>query len=768
MVHVAACFSLLLVFMQAGGPPAPKLSARLIPLQSAVSPGGNLDVLLEIEIPKPWHLYHPILLGPGLPTVVEFTLPEGATADPVRFPAPDLRESKGIEYLGYEGSIALPTRIALSPGLTGTALAISARLSGLACTETTCVPVDAQATLNVPIAAGGSGGPSAEAQAMFDKARRKLPSPLESAPYLTGSALEVRPGAIPVGRRGELVWTLKIKAGHHIQDPRPGVEGLIGTRIFIEPIDGLIFEEPIWPQPKVKKIEGLGEVREHSGQVTVRVPFRVADLKFEPRTLQLHTLVYYQTCSDAGECYAPEMAEAFARFSVVPGDGTVDGPSPGPGASSDSGASNSAGDGSEAKTLWDSLGIWGVFLFAFLGGAALNVMPCVLPVISLKVFSFLKQAGESRRRILLLGVMYTLGVLVSFLPIAVLVVAGNLAWGGLMQDPRFVITMAAFVFAFGLSLLGVFELRLPGAVESAAGAATTREGVSGAFLNGAMATLLATPCLGPGLGWAIGVLVAQPPLVAGLGIMTVGLGLAAPFLLLSAFPAWLRFVPRPGTWMVTFKQLMGFLLLATVIWLLWVVQFQVKPERMIAILVLLLGVGLGCWLLGQISLTASGLRTGGLWGGAVASVLAGLGVGEWLVPGDEPASIEWRAWEPGLAERLSADGYTVYVDFTARWCATCQTNKTLVLLVDPVLSTLRDQRVVMLKADFTNRNDDIRRELQKHKRAGVPLNIVFPAGRPTDVIVLPELLTRDIVLDALRRAGPSQSARAPAVGLAAP
>ncbi len=767
MAHVAACFSLLLVFMQAGGPPAPKLSARLVPLQSAVSPGGNLDVLLEVEIPKPWHLYHPILLGPGLPTVVELTLPEGATAEPVRFPAPDLRESKGIEYLGYEGSIALPTRIALAPAFSGAELAISARLSGLACTETTCVPVDARAALSVPVAPGASRDPAGEAQPVFDKARRRLSSALESAPYLTGSALEVRPGSIPVGRRGELVWTLKIKAGHHIQDPRPGVEGLIGTRIFIEPIDGLIFEEPIWPQPKVKKVEGLGEVREHSGPVAVRVPFRVADLKFEPRTLQLHTLVYYQSCSDAGECYAPEMAEAFARFVVVPGDGTVD--APGARSSSGSGGAPGAAAGpSQPQTFWESLGIWGVFLFAFLGGALLNVMPCVLPVISLKIFSFLKQAGESRGRIFLLGVMYTLGVLVSFLPIAILVVAGNLAWGGLMQDPRFVITMAAFVFAFGLSLLGVFELRLPGAVESAAGAATTREGVSGAFLNGAMATLLATPCLGPGLGWAIGVLVAQPPLVAGLGIMTVGLGLAAPFLLLSAFPAWLKFVPRPGMWMVTFKQVMGFLLLATAIWLLWIVQFQVKPERMIAILVLLLGVALGCWLLGQISLTASGLRTAGLWGGAIAAVLAGLWVGERLVPGDEPASIEWRKWEPGLAERLSAEGYTVYVDFTARWCATCQTNKNLVLLVDPVLSKLRDQQVVMLKADFTNRNDEIQRELQKHQRAGVPLNIVFPAGRPADVIVLPELLTGDIVLDALKRAGPSQSAPAPAVGLAAP
>lgn len=366
-----------------------------------------------------------------------------------------------------------------------------------------------------------------------------------------------------------------------------------------------------------------------------------------------------------------------------------------------------------------------VLLFAFIGGAILNVMPCVLPVISLKIFGFMQQAGDDRGRIFRMGLAYAGGVMASFVVLAVLMVFAGLAWGGLMQQPGFLIGLSAVVFAFALSLLGVFEIQLPGVATSVAGEAASKEGYAGAFLNGILATLLATPCVGPFLGSAVGILAQLPALTAGAGILVVGLGMATPYVLLTAFPGWLRFLPKPGPWMVTFKQIVGFILVVVVVWLLSILIEMVNHGTILGTLGLLCLVGIGCWLLGKITLSDSPGRSATIWIAALALMFGG-GWTSFLVF-EASSTIPWQPWEPGIAERLAEEGYTVYVDYTASWCLTCQWNKKFVLERSRIVRQFEKLGIYPVKADFTNYDKQMHKELsaQPRRRAAEPR----PAGR---------------------------------------
>jgi thiol:disulfide interchange protein len=244
-----------------------------------------------------------------------------------------------------------------------------------------------------------------------------------------------------------------------------------------------------------------------------------------------------------------------------------------------------------------------LLLFAVIGGLILNIMPCVLPVLSIKVLGFVNQAGEDPKRVFRLGLVFAAGVYVSFLILASLVVGVQLAgasvgWGFQLQEPRFLIVVSAVILAFALSLLGVFTIELPGAVGGSLSGAAGREGPAGAFFNGVLATVLATPCTAPLLGPALGFAFSQPPAMVFLFFVFIATGLALPYVLLAANPGWLRFVPKAGPWMERFKQSMSFLLFATVIWLLWVLGKQTGYEGVISALIFLLAVGIACWVLG--------------------------------------------------------------------------------------------------------------------------------------------------------------------------
>jgi thiol:disulfide interchange protein DsbD len=758
MSLITFLFSVVALFQPAAHSTNPQLQARLHAAKETVAPGGQTEVALELTLAEGWYLYHPIVLGTGLPTEVTWSLPDGVTTGELRFPKPvpgsEPVGDLSLEYLALKPPVLILATLDVDPDVAPGPLSIAATVRGLACKEA-CVPVQAQVSLTLPVgldeAAPANG-------ALFEKARAALPESLEQSDFLAGSRLVVSHTRVPLGGSAAVAAVLRVKDGYYVQDRDPGVKDLIGTRLFIESKPGITFDPAVqvWPEPQVQQVRFVGAVRKQVGEFLVQAPFEVDAETAEVGPVRLRVLIEYQACSDSGTCFPPTMAEGFVEFEVVPAAAAAVASSDPVVAQLDIRPRAAAVSGSVARAVSQTgLAVWGVFLTAFLGGVLLNIMPCVLPVISLKILGFVQQAHDDRRRIFRMGLLYAAGIMASFAFLAALMVTAGLAWGGYMQQPGFLIGLIAVVFAFALSLLGVYEFNLPGAAMGAAGSAAAREGYGGAFLSGILATALATPCVAPLLGSALGLLARMPWWLSGPGIMLVGLGLAAPYVLLTAFPGWLRFVPKPGQWMVVFKEITGLIFVVVVLWLLYILAHMVPQDRLLATIGLLVAVSLACWLLGKISLTASPRRAVTIWATAVL-LLVGGGWTSFRVFETKDRSIPWQDWEPGVAERLAAEGYTVYVDYTAAWCLTCQWNKITVMHTDDVAAEFRRLGIYPIIGDFTRRNDVMQEEIQAYGRNGVPTNVILPAGKPDQPIVLPELLRAGAVIEALRAAGPSR------------
>ncbi|MSU41148.1 MAG: DUF255 domain-containing protein [Pedosphaera sp.] len=388
---------------------------------------------------------------------------------------------------------------------------------------------------------------------------------------------------------------------------------------------------------------------------------------------------------------------------------------------------------------------------AFAGGLILNIMPCVLPVISLKILGFVQQSAQDPAHVRRHGLVYGLGVLFSLLVLAGVVIGarqagGSGSWGMQMQHPGFLLGLLVVMTLVALNLFGVFEVMLGAGAMTKAGELAGREGFAGSFFNGMLATALATPCTAPGLAAAAGVAFVQPPWVIVLFFSAVGVGLALPYVLLSFKPGWLRFLPPPGPWMEQCKQAMGFPMLAAAVWLLTLAapHFDNGALRLGLMSVVL---ALAAWVFGQF--VQRGQQRRGL-AAIVCLLLLGLSVGCLVLFQDK---LEWKPWSHEAVTAARAAKRPVLVDFTADWCLTCKVNKRTSIEVDSVRRKLKAVDAVILKADFTDRkNEAIRAELAKHQRAGVPLVLVYPADGSSPPIVLPEILTPSVVVDALQRA----------------
>jgi thiol:disulfide interchange protein len=389
--------------------------------------------------------------------------------------------------------------------------------------------------------------------------------------------------------------------------------------------------------------------------------------------------------------------------------------------------------------------------FAFLGGLILNLMPCVLPVISLKLLSFLEQGGESRARVFALNLWYAVGLLSVFFVLATLAATVGLTWGEQFSLPWFKVTMTAVVFVMALSFLGVWEIPIPGFVGSGkASKLQAKEGVEGAFLKGAFATILATPCSGPFLGPVFGYLLNQPPQMAYVVFGSIGLGMASPYVVIGAFPKLITLLPKPGAWMDTFKQIMGFLLLGTVVYLFW----TMSAPYFVPTFALLVGLWFACWLVGRTPLTAT---SGKRWAARIGGIGTAVGIGA-LAFGfllAEPL-IPWMPFTPELLETSRKNDKTVMVDFTANWCLTCQANSKFVIEKQAVLDVVEKNGVVPLLADFTDRSATIKKTLNELGRNSIPVLAIWPAGASDDeVIILDDVITQSQLLEALKKAGPS-------------
>jgi thiol:disulfide interchange protein DsbD len=408
--------------------------------------------------------------------------------------------------------------------------------------------------------------------------------------------------------------------------------------------------------------------------------------------------------------------------------------------------------------------VWRALLLALLGGILLNLMPCVFPVISIKILSFVEHARREGSRPVVHGLLYGFGILLSFWALSGLLFAFraagmNLGWGFQLQSPHFLSFMAVLFFLIGLNLLGAFEIGL--LFTRLGGIGAGRSGYGSSFLSGILATLIATPCTAPFMGSALGFALSQPVGV-GLTVFTVlGAGMALPYVVLASQPALAGRLPRPGPWMETLKQFLAFPMFGTLIWILWVLGNQVGLDGTIRCLVGLFLLSLGVWILERSSRGRGQIRPRAwIRAAAVAVILAGLigaftqNPGSMSQVASEGSSQSDALWEPfseARIEELRREGRPVFVNFTAAWCITCQVNKKLVLDHPEVIDAFDRNNFALIKADWTNRDDEIARSLFRYGRRGVPVYVLYANGPGSDPVLLPEVLTVGMVIEALEK-----------------
>ncbi len=378
----------------------------------------------------------------------------------------------------------------------------------------------------------------------------------------------------------------------------------------------------------------------------------------------------------------------------------------------------------------------------FLGGLILNLMPCVFPVIGLKIMGFVQQTGQNRRSIGLHGLAFTLGVIASFavlsgilfaLRAAALRTGGELSgWGYQLQNPWVVLGLLLLMFVLALNMFGIFELGT--SATSVGGKWQNKSGISGSFLSGILATVVATPCSAPFLGAAIGAAMALPASQFFPAFTVMAIGFALPYLILSLFPSLLKFLPRPGAWMETFKQAMSFLLFATAGYLLWVYSGLIGQNNLLSPILGLSVIAAAAWIYGRWSLPhlSKKIRAYAL---IFASLFAAAGIALALPPEEDNL---WQPWSPDLVEKLTTQGTPVFIDYTAQWCLTCQVNKK-VAYTDEVRSLAAEKGVVFLKADKTRPNPAIEDALNQLGRTAIPVNVLIAPGK--EPLVTPEILT---------------------------
>lgn len=625
-----------------------QVAVRLISGVTATGDLATLPLGLEVRLAPGWKTYWRTPGTAGQPP--QFDWP--AEANPnlaqfmLHFPAPERHFVGDIETIGYQDTVIFP--LSITPKTIGAALPLTAKLTILTCAEL-CIPQDFTLQLTLP---AGTATPSAESELL---AAAQAHVPLANALSIKSATQDAK---------GQV--TLAFTAPEELQAPDA----------FVETVEGGIFMPP---------------------QITLNKDGRSGTLRFtaqdgRPRLRPLSLTV---TLADGGKGWdgTTELAPPQdAPMPLVP-------------------ANTQTQTGAPSKTALIpplpqpppvALGLLGMMLLALLGGLILNLMPCVLPVLSLKVLKFFGHGGRDNAAARRSFMLAAAGILVSFLAIAaalLLLRAGGatIGWGIQFQHPVFLLFLISVLLAFAANLWGWFEFRLPDRLNQRLATLGSHDHDVGDFLSGAFATLLATPCTAPFLGTAVGFALGSDAAVM-LGIFTsMGLGMALPYLLVAAFPALATKMPKPGAWMKRLRQLLGFALFATALWLGYVLLVPWLPQE---------------------------------------------------------RDQRWQPFVEAVIADKVATGHVVFVDVTASWCATCQTNKQLVLYQSPVQERLFGGKIIAMQADWTKPDPAIAAYLKSFSRAGIPFNAVYGPGAPQG-LVLPELLTASAVLQALDKAAGS-------------
>ncbi len=648
---------------------------------------------VELQMDEHWHTYWRNGGGAGVATKIEWQLPQGVTAGQIQWPTPKKLVDKdpSLTTYVYENEVVLLVPLKIDAKAQPGRLDLKAKVSWLEC-AVECVPGDSEVEAALTVGNETKASKEAELLAQWQK---KMPR--------QGEAISPRASWEKAATKDLRPLLLEWKA-----------EG---------PTDNADFYPDGSEQFEVSSV--TERLPEQDGKIRLRKEARKIEGDW-PK--ELSGLVV----QGAKEQVAYEI-----RVPIESGNASAAPPGAGP------------------KTVSGALGptksLWQMLLYAFLGGLILNVMPCVLPVIALKILGFVSQAKDAPGRVRKLGLIYGLGVLVSFLALAGLIIAVKAAghkagWGMQFGNPPFLIVLIVLVTLVALNLFGLFEVNLSGNVMGAAGTLASKHGAAGAFFNGVLATILATPCTAPFLSIALGFALAQTPALIALMFLTVGLGLAFPYVVLSWHPAWLKFLPKPGVWMERFKIALGFPMLATAVWL-----FSIIPvyygERAWWLGMFLVILALVAWIFGTFiqrgqsrrsvaAFIALALLAGG-YAWALESKL------KWRAPdtGDTRSVAtegSWQRWSPEAVAKARAQGRPVLVDFTAKWCLTCNAIVKPALENDEVKKKLEAANSAVFIGDYTKFPNDITEELGRHGRAGVPLVLVYSKNPNEEAQVLPD------------------------------
>ena len=523
---------------------------------------------------------------------------------------------------------------------------------------------------------------------------------------------------------------------------------------------GIHFGEPKWPEPLKEYSEALDlENLVFKGHFQIKLPIEGVDNNYD--SLTTSATFHYQAC-DNSICLAPSKVTFGVNTTEFAKKNSLQ---------SSSLKKNDDDIQSAPETAQDhfaeesSAGTLILLLSALLGGIILNLMPCVLPVLSLKLFSLIKQAGESRKRLLTLGIATTAGILTSFWVLAGIVAVikaggGNAGWGMQFQSAGFIAFMVVILTAFAMSFFGVFEIWIPGSATTRMDFTSRKQGFAGAFFTGALLVLLSTPCSAPFLGTAMGFAFTTSTPVLFLFFTAAGVGLALPYMLVSAFPKVLKVFPKPGAWMVTLQKIMGVLLLATVVWLLWIVHeqagnFGVGIFAAISLLSIALSFAIGNIAPPGVAFFREVLAVGGsvillfvIWF-AFASPKYEDEVNARFKARSVQLVTEdgWYRYTPELIEDFAKAGRTVFIDATADWCITCKANEAAVLNREDFRHAMDSLNVALVKADWTRETPEVTKLLRSMGKSGVPAYAIYPAGDQSKQIVLPELLTTGAIVE---------------------
>jgi thiol:disulfide interchange protein len=705
------------------------IQAALVQEDETIQPGQPFWVALHLNMEDGWHVYWKNPGEAGLPLQVKWQLPEGFEAGPLQWPFPKKFTTADMVGFGYEGEVVLLSLIQPPKHLTASEISLQATIDWLVCSASTCQPGSNSLKTTLQVQSTKPKLRSDQVQ-LFTKARQNLPQ----------TKMQVK----TVRKQGLVQLQL-------LQEERIGNAEAI-KKIYFFPEQQNIIDYSIDPtiaQAENSKDHYYVNLKE-SDEIGAKSHILKGVLVVHKNQGLQEIVEAFDVNSPIGEesdnylLSAIDPASISKNFATVGDQATVSAP---------------------ADLAFEG-GLGLALVFAFIGGILLNLMPCVLPVISFKVMSFVKMAGQDRSLILKHGLTFTAGVILSFWLLASVMLVlraygQSVGWGFQLQEPIFVIILSTLLFIFALNLFGVFEWGL--SVSSWAGQtqsdqAQKQPGDFSSFLSGCLATAVATPCTGPFLGSAVGFAVTLPVFQA-MSIFTVlGLGMSFPYVLLSFFPSCLRFLPKPGPWMETFKQLMGFLLLATVLWLLWVFSAQTDNFSLICLLAGFLFFALGAWCYGQGSAPLIS-RQKRLFIYATVVLLAVVGVkaillprASWTINTDnveiahqEKPQEDWEVFSPERVAELRAQGIPVFIDFTAKWCLSCQVNHTILESKD-VSQHLAELGVVKMKADWTKKDPVITKELSKLGRNSVPLYVFYGAEKEKDPVLLPQILTPDSVI----------------------